>query len=62
MVLCTNYICVLIHAFTDNGGEYCGPFEAYCKTYGIKLEKTSPKTQQLNGVAERMNLTIEERV
>ena len=39
----------------DNGGEYCGPFEAYCKTYGIKLEKTSPKTQQLNGVVERMN-------
>ena len=22
----------------DNGGEYGGPFEAYCKTYEIKLE------------------------
>lgn len=46
----------------DNGGEYCGPFEEYCKTFGIRLEKTPPKTPQLNGVAERMNRTIEERV
>ena len=44
----------------DNGGEYGGPFEAYCKTYEIKIEKTSPKKQQFNGVAKRMNLTIEE--
>ena len=44
----------------NNGGEYRGPFEAYCKTYEIKIEKTSPKTQQFNGVAKRMNLTIEE--
>jgi len=44
----------------NNGGEYRGPFEAYCKTYEIKIEKTSPKKQQFNGVAKRMNLTIEE--
>ena len=31
---------------TDNGGEYCGP----------------PKTPQLNGLAERMNITVVERV
>ena len=47
---------------SDNGGEYRGPFEAYCKKYGIRLEKTPPKTPQLNGLAERMNRTIEERV
>jgi len=46
----------------DNGGEYRGPFEAYCKLHGIKLEKTPPKIPQLNGVAERMDRTIEERV
>ena len=47
---------------SDNGGEYRGPFENYCKSQGIKLEKTVPKTPQLNGVAERMNRTIEERI
>ncbi|KAL4323581.1 hypothetical protein GQ457_11G003910 [Hibiscus cannabinus] len=47
---------------SDNGGEYRGPFEEYCKSYGIRFKKTPPKTPQLNGVAERMNRTIEERV
>ncbi|KAL4324380.1 hypothetical protein GQ457_11G032480 [Hibiscus cannabinus] len=47
---------------SDNRGEYRGPFEEYCKSYGIRFEKTPPKTPQLNGVAERMNKTIEERV
>lgn len=28
----------------DNGGEYRGPFEAYCKTHGIRLAKPVPKT------------------
>ena len=28
----------------DNGGEYKGSFEKYCKEHGIKLEKTYPKT------------------
>ena len=28
----------------DNGGEYKGPFENYCREHGIKLEKTIPKT------------------
>jgi hypothetical protein len=27
----------------DNGGEYKGPFEKYCKEHDIKLEKTVPK-------------------
>ena len=29
---------------SDNEGEYRGPFEVYCKKYGIRLEKTPPKT------------------
>ena len=46
----------------DNGGEYRGPFEQYCRSHGIRLEKTVPKTPQQNGVAERMNRTIQERI
>jgi hypothetical protein len=46
----------------DNGGEYRGPFEEYCKSNGIRLEKTVSKTPQHNGIAERMNRTICERI
>lgn len=47
---------------TDNGGEYRGPFEEYCRQQGIRHQKTPPKTPQLNGLAERMNRTLMERV
>ncbi|WVZ00881.1 hypothetical protein V8G54_026950 [Vigna mungo] len=47
---------------SDNGGEYRGPFEHYCKTHGIKHEKVPSKTPQMNGVAERFNITIAEKV
>ena len=47
---------------TDNGGEYLGPFDAYCKMHGIRHQRTPPKTPQLNGLAERMNKTLVERV
>ena len=46
----------------DNGGEYRGQFEEYCHSKGIRLEFTVPKTPELNGLAERMNWTIMERV
>ena len=46
----------------DNGGEYRGPLEYYCKLHGIRLEMTVPKTPQQNGVAKRMNRNIEERI
>ena len=46
----------------DNGGEYRGQFEEYCKSQGIRIEYTIPKTPELNGVGERMNRTIMERV
>ncbi|RDX93292.1 hypothetical protein CR513_24461, partial [Mucuna pruriens] len=46
---------------SDNGDEYCGPFDVYCKQKGIRHEKTHPKTPQLNGLVERMNRTLIER-
>ena len=48
---------------TDNGGEYCSnAFKEYCNRFGIKHEKTVPGTPQQNGVTERMNRTIMEKV
>ena len=46
----------------DNCGEFLGAFESFCKLYEIKLGKTPLKPPQLNGLAERMNRNIEERV
>jgi len=46
----------------NNGDKYRGPFHEYCKQQDIRHEKTPPKTPQLNGLAERMNRTIIERV
>ena len=46
----------------DNGGEYIdGGFKEYCAVNGIRMEKTVPGTPQQNGIAERMNRTINER-
>ena len=46
----------------DNGGEYIdGGFSEYCATQGIRMEKTIPRTPQQNGVAERINRTLNER-
>nr|GFA75333.1 retrovirus-related Pol polyprotein from transposon TNT 1-94 [Tanacetum cinerariifolium] len=47
---------------SDNGGEYIGPFDAYCGEHEIQHQKTPPKTPQLNGLAERKNRTLVERV
>nr|KYP66486.1 Retrovirus-related Pol polyprotein from transposon TNT 1-94 [Cajanus cajan] len=48
---------------TDNGGEYISKeFKDYCSKYGIRHEKTVPGTPQHNGIAERMNRTIVEKV
>ena len=46
----------------DNGGEYRGKFEEYYRSQAIRLEYTLPKTPKLNGMAERINRTIMERV
>ncbi|RVW71155.1 Retrovirus-related Pol polyprotein from transposon TNT 1-94 [Vitis vinifera] len=46
---------------SDNGGEYIdGGFSEYCAARGIRMEKTIPGTPQQNGVAERMNRTLNE--
>ena len=37
-------------------------FNEYCTTQGIRMEKTILGTLQENGVAERMNRTLNERV
>ena len=48
---------------SDNGGEYTSTeFDAYCKTEGVRHEFTVPRTPEQNGVAERMNRTLQESV
>lgn len=47
---------------SDNGGEYLGRFDQYCCSQGIKPQRTVKKTPQQNGVAERMNCTMVERM
>ncbi|KAJ9546957.1 hypothetical protein OSB04_019500 [Centaurea solstitialis] len=48
---------------TDNGLEFCSEeFNAYCRKNGITRHRTVAHTPQQNGVAERMNRTILEKV
>lgn len=48
---------------TDNGLEFCNTkFDAYCKKHGIERNRTCVYTPQQNGVAERMNRTVMEKV
>ncbi|KAI5335775.1 hypothetical protein L3X38_025909 [Prunus dulcis] len=47
---------------TDNGGEYMGTFRNYYRSNGIRQERSVMKTPQHNGIAERMNRTIVERI
>ena len=47
---------------SDNGGEYRdNGFREFCANNGIKMEKMVPMTPQQNGVAKRMNRTLNER-
>ena len=47
---------------SNNGGEYIdGGFSEYCVAQGIRMEKTIPRTPQQNGVAERINRTLNKR-
>ena len=48
---------------SDNGGEYTSnEFKSYSFKKGIRHEKIVPRTPQQNGVAERMNHTIVEKI
>ena len=48
---------------TDNGGEYRNdPFQKFCEDNGIVRHFTVRNTLQENGVAERMNQTLLEKV
>ena len=48
---------------SDNGGQYTSdPFLQVCQSEGIKRHFTVRHTSQLNGVAERINRTLLEKV
>ena len=48
---------------TDNGLEYClNEFNQFCIKKGIARHKTVRHTPQQNGLAERMNMTLVEKV
>ncbi|MCO5561312.1 hypothetical protein L7F22_014933 [Adiantum nelumboides] len=48
---------------TDSGGEYVSKaFQDFCESKGIKRELTASYNPSQNGVAERMNMTIQEKV
>jgi transposase InsO family protein len=48
---------------TDNGLEFCSrEFDSLCKSEGIARHYTVSGTPQQNGIAERMNRTILEKV
>jgi transposase InsO family protein len=48
---------------TDGGGEFCNDlWDSYCKEFGIVHEITTAYSSQSNGVVERANRTVIERV
>ena len=48
---------------TDNGGEFkFEEFVKFCRERGVRREYTAPYNPEQNGIAERMNQTIQERV
>lgn len=49
-------------ARSDNSGEYRQLFEKYFSIHGIRCEKTVLNTSQHNGIVERMNGTIVDRI
>lgn len=48
---------------TDGGGEFCSEdFEKFLRGHGILHQKTAPHTPEQNGVAERFNRTVVEKI
>lgn len=59
----TKKSCSLKCLRTDNGLEYLSKeFDVFCKENGIKRHRTVPANPQQNGIAERFNRTLLERV
>lgn len=55
--------CKLKYLKTDNGLEYLSKeFDQFCREKEIRRHRTDPLNPQQNGVAERANRTIVERV
>lgn len=55
--------CTLKCLRTDNGLEYLSrEFDEFCKSKGMRRHRTVPANPQQNGVAERLNRTLLERV
>jgi len=51
------------YLYCDNGGEYTSNnFKTFCSEKGILIHYTIPDNPQQNGIAERMNCTIVEKV
>lgn len=47
---------------TDNGGEYTSKeFHEFCRVKGIQLMYTVPHNPEMNGVAERLNRTLQDK-
>ena len=47
---------------TDGGTEYLGDLSTFLETHGIEHQKTPPHSPQSNGVAERLNRTLNESI
>lgn len=47
---------------SDNGSEYTGLFDDYCRSHGIQHEMTVSGTPQYNAIPKRMNHTIMEKI
>lgn len=46
----------------DNGGEYISnALKSYCRSKGITISYTAPYNPEMNGVAERLNRTLQEK-
>ena len=61
--MCSRFANCSKHLEPNNEGEYTSnEFKSYCSEKGIRHKKTVPGTPQQNGVAERMNCTIVEKI
>lgn len=54
--------CKVAKLRTDNGGEYTSKeFDNFCRSKGIQVVFTVPHNPEMNGVAERLNRTLQDK-